>query len=412
VGKSVARALKKKFFRFSVGGMRDEAEIKGHRRTYVGAMPGKVLQGLKIVGEKDPVFMIDEIDKLGMSFQGDPSSALLEVLDPEQNVSFRDHYLDLPFDLSNILFITTANTLDSIPAPLLDRMEVIRLSGYIDEEKIAIARKYLVPRSAERAGLDRKAIKYNKAALRAIANDYAREAGMRRYEQMLDKIHRKLARIAVSREDAPKRYDIGVESLEQYLGKPTFPEEVGKKITQPGMAIGLAWTPYGGDTLIIEAISNRGKNGFKLTGKMGEVMQESATIAYSHARHIAVRHGVHPGFFEENEIHIHIPAGATPKDGPSAGITMATTLLSLALERKVRSRVAMTGELSLVGQVLPIGGLKEKTIAARRNGIKQVIIPRQNEKDLDEIPDHIKRGITFHPVDTLEEVLAIAFDKK
>lgn len=407
VGKSVARALNKKFFRFSVGGMRDEAEIKGHRRTYVGAMPGKVLQGLKIVGEKDPVFMIDEIDKLGASFQGDPSSALLEVLDPEQNIAFRDHYLDLPFDVSNILFITTANTLDSIPAPLLDRMEVIRLSGYIDEEKIAIARKYLVPRSTERAGLGRKAVKYNKKALRSIANDYAREAGMRRYEQMLDKIHRKLARKQVSESDAPNRYAIGPEDLESYLGKPTFPEDVGKKITQPGMAIGLAWTPYGGDTLVIEAIKNRGKNGFKLTGKMGEVMQESANIAYSHARQIAVQHGVHPGFFEENEIHIHIPAGATPKDGPSAGITMATTLLSLALEKKVRSGVAMTGELSLVGQVLPIGGLKEKTIAARRNRIKQVIIPRQNEKDLDEIPEHIKRGITFHPVETLEQVLAI-----
>ncbi len=408
VGKSVARALNKKFFRFSVGGMRDEAEIKGHRRTYVGAMPGKVLQGLKIVGEKDPVFMIDEIDKLGASFQGDPSSALLEVLDPEQNVSFRDHYLDLPFDISNILFITTANTLDSIPSPLLDRMEVIRLSGYIDEEKIAIARKYLVPRSAERAGLGRTAVKYGKTALRAIANDHAREAGMRRYEQMLDKIHRKLARDRVANPEAPERYEIGPEDLEKYLGKPTFPEEPGKKITQPGMTIGLAWTPYGGDTLVIEAIANRGKNAFKLTGKMGEVMQESANIAYSHARSIAMKHGVHPGFFEENEIHIHIPAGATPKDGPSAGITMAVTLLSLALGRKVRSRVAMTGELSLVGQVLPIGGLKEKTIAARRNAIKQVIIPRQNEKDLDEIPEHIKRGITFHPVDTLEEVLEIA----
>ncbi|TVR69414.1 MAG: endopeptidase La [Spirochaetaceae bacterium] len=408
VGKSVARALGKKFFRFSVGGMRDEAEIKGHRRTYVGAMPGKVLQGLKIVGEKDPVFMIDEIDKLGQSFQGDPSSALLEVLDPEQNVAFRDHYLDLPFDISTILFITTANTLDSIPSPLLDRMEVIRLSGYIDEEKIAIARKYLVPRSLERAGLKRRQVTYGKTALRGIANDYAREAGMRRYEQMLDKIHRKLAREQVSSAQAPETYRINPEDLVRYLGKPAFPEEPGKKITQPGMAIGLAWTPYGGDTLVIEAIANRGKNAFKLTGKMGEVMQESANIAYSHARNIAVRYGVEPAFFEDNEIHIHIPAGATPKDGPSAGITMATTLLSLALGRKVRSRVAMTGELSLVGQVLPIGGLKEKTIAARRNGIKQVIIPRQNEKDLDEIPEHIKKGITFHAVEKLEEVLAIA----
>jgi ATP-dependent Lon protease len=409
IGKSVARALKKKFFRFSVGGMRDEAEIKGHRRTYVGAMPGKVIQGLKIVGTKDPVFMIDEIDKLGMSYQGDPSSALLEVLDPEQNVAFRDHYLDLPFDISSILFIATANTLDSVPAPLLDRMEVIRLSGYIDEEKIAIARKYLVPRSAERAGLERKQVKYNKGALRSIANDYAREAGMRRYEQMLDKIHRKLAKDQVSNSDAPGRYEIDESALEGYLGKPVFPEELGKQIDRPGMTIGLAWTPYGGDTLIIEAINNPGKGTYKLTGKMGEVMQESANIAYSLVRHIAQEYGVDSRFFDENEIHMHIPAGATPKDGPSAGITMATTLLSLARGKKIRSKTAMTGELSLVGQVLPIGGLKEKTIAARRNGIKHVIIPAQNEKDLDEIPDHIKRGLTFYPVQRVEEVFDIVF---
>ncbi len=409
IGKSVARALSKEFFRFSVGGMRDEAEIKGHRRTYVGAMPGKVIQGLKIVGAKDPVFMIDEIDKLGSSFQGDPSSALLEVLDPEQNVAFRDHYLDLPFDISNILFIATANTLDTVPAPLLDRMEVIRLSGYIDEEKIAIARKYLVPRSAERAGLSRKQVRYNKAALRAIANDYAREAGMRRYEQMLDKIHRKLAREQVSDEAAPETYEITPEVLERYLGQPVFPEDAGKKVDRPGMTVGLAWTPYGGDTLIIEAIGNPGKGGYKLTGQMGAVMQESANIAYSFVRHIAQDYGVDSRFFDENEIHIHIPAGATPKDGPSAGITMATTLLSLARDKKIRNRLAMTGELSLVGQVLPIGGLKEKTIAARRNGIKHVIIPKQNEKDLQEIPDHVKRGITFYPVDRMEEVLEIAF---
>ncbi len=409
IGKSVARALNKKFFRFSVGGMRDEAEIKGHRRTYVGAMPGKVIQGLKIVGTKDPVFMIDEIDKLGMSYQGDPSSALLEVLDPEQNVAFRDHYLDLPFDISSILFIATANTLDSIPAPLLDRMEVIRLSGYIDEEKIAIARKYLVPRSAERAGLSKKQVKYNKGALRTIANGYAREAGMRKYEQMLDKIHRKLAKDQVGNVEAPESYSIDETVLEQYLGKPVFPEDVGKTIDRPGMTIGLAWTPYGGDTLIIEAISNPGKGGLKLTGKMGEVMQESANIAFSYVRHAAHGFGVDSRFFDENEIHMHIPAGATPKDGPSAGITMATTLLSLARDVKVRTKVAMTGELSLVGQVLPIGGLKEKTIAARRNGIKHVIIPEQNEKDLDEIPDHVKRGLTFHPVQRVEEVFEIVF---
>ncbi len=409
IGKSVARALGKEFFRFSVGGMRDEAEIKGHRRTYVGAMPGKVLQGLKIAGTKDPVFMIDEIDKLGASYQGDPSSALLEVLDPEQNAAFRDHYLDLPFDISGILFIATANTLDTVPSPLLDRMEVIRLSGYIDEEKIAIARKYLVPRSVERAGLGKKQVVYNKAALRAIANDYAREAGMRRYEQLLDKIHRKLARDQVSNDTAPPTYEIAPDDLETYLGKPVFPEEAGKKVDRPGMTIGLAWTPYGGDTLVIEAINNAGRGTYKLTGKMGDVMQESANIAYSYVKHVAEGYGADRRFFDENEIHIHIPAGATPKDGPSAGITMATTLLSLARSKKIKGRLAMTGELSLVGQVLPIGGLKEKTIAARRNGIKHVIIPKQNEKDLQEIPDHIKRGITFYPVERMEEVLRIAF---
>ena len=412
IGKSVARALNKKFFRFSVGGMRDEAEIKGHRRTYVGAMPGKVVQGLKIVGTKDPVFMIDEIDKLGMSYQGDPSSALLEVLDPEQNVAFRDHYLDLPFDLSNILFIATANTLDSIPAPLQDRMEVIRLSGYIDEEKIAIARKYLVPRSADRAGLKKNQVKYNKSALRTIANGYAREAGMRRYEQMLDKIHRKLAKDQISNDDAPETYNLTDTDLEKYLGKPVFTEDTGKTVDHAGMAVGLAWTAYGGDTLIIEAINNPGKSGFKLTGQMGDIMQESASIAFSYVRHVANDFGVDSRFFDENEIHMHIPAGATPKDGPSAGITMATTLLSLARDKKTRPKVAMTGELSLVGQVLPIGGLKEKTIAARRNGIKHVIIPQQNEKDLDEIPDHIKRGLTFYPVKRVEEVFDIAFGEK
>ncbi len=409
IGKSIAHALGKEFFRFSVGGMRDEAEIKGHRRTYIGAMPGKIIQGLKVVGARDPVFMIDEIDKLGASYQGDPSSALLEVLDPEQNVAFRDHYLDLPFDVSGILFIATANTLDRIPAPLLDRMEVIRLSGYIDEEKIAIARKYLIPRSTERAGLAPKSVRYDKKALRAIANDYAREAGMRRYEQMLDKIHRKLAFDRVTNDDRPETYAISDKNLQDYLGKPLFPEEVTKKIRRPGMTIGLAWTAYGGDTLVIEAIANPGSRAFKLTGQMGEVMQESAGIAYSYVRNIAGDYGVDPDFFTSNEIHIHIPAGATPKDGPSAGITMATTLLSLARGKAIQPRVAMTGELSLVGQVLPIGGLKEKLIAARRNGIKTVIIPVANEKDLDEIPEHIRKGLTVHPVARLEEVLAIAF---
>ncbi len=408
VGKSIARALDREFFRFSVGGMRDEAEIKGHRRTYVGAMPGKIIQGLKIVGQKNPVFMIDEIDKLGVSFQGDPSSALLEVLDPEQNVAFRDHYLDLPFDISHTIFITTANTLDTIPRPLLDRMEVIRLSGYIEQEKIAIAKKYLIPKSLERSGLQKKDVKYKKSALSVIARNYAREAGVRNLEKYLDRIHRKVAKqIVVNKQETP--LTVEKEDLETYLGQPVFREEVTNKVTRPGMAVGLAWTSMGGDTLLIEAMENPGKEGFKLTGQMGDVMQESANIAYTYIRNIAGNFGVDKSFFENHIIHLHIPAGATPKDGPSAGITMASTLLSLACKKKIRANVAMTGELSLVGKVLPIGGLKEKTIAARRNRIKHIIIPKQNLKDLEEIPDYIKKGIEFHPVETMDQVTELIF---
>ncbi|MFQ3621484.1 MAG: endopeptidase La [Spirochaetales bacterium] len=408
IGKSIAGALNRKFFRFSVGGMRDEAEIKGHRRTYVGAMPGKIIQGLKIVKAKNPVFMIDEIDKLGVSFQGDPSSALLEVLDPEQNVAFRDHYLDLPFDISQILFIATANTLDTIPRPLLDRMEVIRLSGYIEQEKIAIARKYLIPKSLASAGLEKTTVQYTTASLTEIARGYSREAGLRNYEKALDKIHRKIARKVVLNEiTLPVK--ITPELLEEYLGRPPFPEEETKRISAPGQAIGLAWTPFGGDTLLIEAIANPGKEGFRLTGQLGEVMQESANIAYSYVRHIAPRFKVSKDFFEKNTLHLHIPAGATPKDGPSAGITMASALLSLATGRKIRRGLAMTGELSLSGNVLPIGGLKEKVIAARRGKIKNIIIPKQNEKDLSEIPNHVKQGLTFHLVERMEEVIKLLF---
>jgi ATP-dependent Lon protease len=410
VGRSIARALGKEFFRFSVGGMRDEAEIKGHRRTYVGAMPGKIIQGLKIVKTKDPVFMIDEIDKLGVSYQGDPSSALLEVLDPEQNVAFRDHYLDLPFDISNILFIATANTLDTIPLPLLDRMEVIRLAGYIDEEKVAIARKYLIPRSLDRAGIARKDVKYSKKALIEIANDYAREAGMRNFEKALDRIHRKLARRVVTGEAKPP-FAIDEAQLEELLGRPVFAEERIKKILEPGMTIGLAWTPFGGDVLVVEAVSNPGNGGFRLTGQMGDVMQESAGIAYTFARGATAKMGLDAEWWENRHIHLHIPAGAIKKDGPSAGITMATALISLARGRKIRQNLGMTGELSLTGQVLPIGGLKEKTIAARRHKLRHIIIPKQNERDLDEIPDNVKKGITFYPVETMNEVLEVALGK-
>ncbi len=414
VGRSIARAMNKPFFRFSVGGMRDEAEIKGHRRTYVGAMPGKIIQGLKIVKTKAPVFMIDEVDKMGMSYQGDPSSALLEVLDPEQNVSFRDHYLDLPYDLSNVLFILTANTLDSIPGPLLDRAEVIQLSGYIDTEKLEIAKKYLVPRSLEKNGLSKNQVRYSRDALLFIANSYAREAGVRNFEKNLDKIHRKYAtEIVFGERPAGDKIVPDIASIEKSLGKPLFREDDEKKADRPGTAVGLAWTSMGGDTLIIEAISNPGKEGFSLTGQMGDVMKESASIAWSWVRHYLTDAGeITQEWYEKRLVHLHIPEGATPKDGPSAGITMATALLSLARGSTIRKDLAMTGELSLTGQVLPIGGLKEKTIAARRNGIREIIIPKANVRDLDEIPEHVRKGIQFHPVSTMEEVITHAFGKR
>ncbi|MDR2717903.1 MAG: endopeptidase La [Treponema sp.] len=431
VGKSIARALGKQFFRFSVGGMRDEAEIKGHRRTYIGAMPGKIIQGIKIVKTKDPVFMIDEIDKMGASYQGDPASALLEVLDPEQNSAFRDHYLDLPFDISHVFFIVTANTLDTIPQPLVDRMEIIQLPGYIDTEKLEIAKRYLVPKSLEKNGLKKNQVKYTKDSLLHIANAYAREAGVRNFEKNLDKIHRKLAKqivenqeagndAAVSTDTVPAdstaqketknaQFTIDKKLIEKHLGKPLFPEGDIKKADRPGMSVGLAWTSMGGDTLVIEATSVPGKEGLTLTGKMGDTMKESAAIAMTVARKLAVeRYNVAHDWFDLNHIHLHIPEGATPKDGPSAGITMATALLSLMREQVVTGQLVMTGELSLTGQVLPIGGLKEKTIAARRNRARHIIIPRQNERDLDEIPDYVKKDINFHPVERFEEVLALA----
>ncbi len=409
VGKSIARALGKEFFRFSVGGMRDEAEIKGHRRTYVGALPGKIVQGLKITKSRDPVFMIDEIDKMGVSYQGDPSSALLETLDPEQNFSFRDHYLDLPFDLSHVFFICTANTLDTIPAPLIDRMEIIQLPGYVDSEKLEIAKHYLIPKSLEKNGIKKGVVRYTRDALIFIAEAYAREAGVRNYEKYLDKIHRKIAKAMIMEGREGDKFSIDKAAVQKHLGKPFFRDDDMKRATRPGMSVGLAWTSMGGDTLIIEAVANPGKEGFKLTGQMGSVMQESAGIAYTYVRHAAAdRYGVGAEYFEGRQIHLHIPEGATPKDGPSAGVTMATALLSLVLDRRIKDRLAMTGELSLTGQVLPIGGLREKTVAAKRNKIRDIIIPKGNEKDLDDIPEHVKKGITFHPVERMEEVISIA----
>lgn len=420
IGHSIATAMNKPFYRFSVGGMNDEAEIKGHRRTYIGSMCGKIIQGLKITHTKSPVFMIDEIDKMGSSIHGDPASALLEVLDPEQNVSFRDNYLDLPFDVSNVFFILTANTLDSIPGPLLDRAEIIQLSGYIDQEKIEIAKKYLIPKNLEKNGLKKNQVKYTKAALLTIAQEYAREAGVRNYEKNLDKIHRKLVTEVVSKEEDVNlkdkikeiTFEIDSSDLENYLGKPVFDESEIKKATVPGTAIGLAWTSMGGDTLLIESMTYPGKPELMLTGQMGDVMKESALIALNWVKSFVIKNKIKkPDWFDKNTLHLHIPEGATPKDGPSAGITMATTFISLFTNKAIKPALAMTGELSLTGQVLPIGGLREKTVAAKRNKIKTIIIPKANERDLDDIPEHVKTGINFIPVSRIEEVIKIAFPK-
>lgn len=414
VGRSIANAMNKPFYRFSVGGMHDEAEIKGHRRTYIGAMPGKIIQGLKITKSKSPVFMIDEIDKMGVSHNGDPAAALLEVLDPEQNVSFRDNYLDLPFDVSNVFFILTANSLDSIPGPLLDRAEIIQLSGYIDQEKIEIAKKYLIPKNLEKNGLKKNQVKYSKSAIIKIAQEYARESGVRNFEKCLDKIHRKLITEFLMNEDQTqeileKTITIEENDLYKYLGKPVFDESEIKVASKPGTAIGLAWTSMGGDTLLIESTCFAGKGGLILTGQMGDVMKESSQIAFNWARKFVLDRGAKKSkWFDENIVHLHIPEGATPKDGPSAGITMATTFVSLFMHKKIKPHLAMTGELSLTGQVLPIGGLREKTVAAKRNKIKTIIIPKANQKDLEEIPENVKAGINFIPVSDVKEVLHIA----
>ena len=428
LGHSVANAMGKPFFRFSVGGMRDEAEIKGHRRTYIGALPGKIIQGIKITKSASPVFMIDEVDKMGSSHNGDPASALLEVLDPEQNTSFRDAYLDLPFDVSNVFFILTANTLDSVPSPLLDRAEIIQLSGYIDQEKYEIAKKYLIPKSLEKSGLKKGQVKYTKAALATIAKEYAREAGVRHYEKCLDKIHRKIVTemmmntpviasearqsksVSLSGLTRQSVITIDAPDLAKYLGKPDFDESQIKAAKVPGTAIGLAWTSMGGDTLLLEAVSFAGKGELMLTGQMGDVMKESSQIAFNWARRYVIEKGVKDAkWFADNVVHLHIPEGATPKDGPSAGITMATTFVSLFTGKKIKPHLAMTGELSLTGQVLPIGGLREKTVAAKRNKIKTIIIPKANERDLEEIPDYVKEGLTFIPVSDVLEVIEKAF---
>ena len=408
IGRSVADALGRKFYRFSVGGMRDEAEIKGHRRTYIGAMPGKFVQAIRETGVANPVVMLDELDKVGASYRGDPASALLEVLDPEQNRDFLDHYLDVRFDLSKVLFICTANQLDTIPAPLLDRMEIIRLAGYITEEKLAIAKHHLWPRQLQRAGVKSKQLKITDAALRRLIEGYAREAGVRNLEKQLGRIVRKAVVRLIGGAKEPIR--VGIKELEEYLGSPFFRPE--KNIRGIGVVTGLAWTAMGGATLVVEATLVHSKNrGFKLTGKLGEVMRESAEIAYSYiAANLKTFHG-DPSFFDQSFVHLHVPEGATPKDGPSAGITMATALLSLARKEKIDRPIAMTGELTLTGQVLPVGGIREKVIAARRTKLFELILPEANQRDFDELPDHIREGIDVHFVTHYRDVKRVVFDR-
>ena len=417
VGRSVAKAMGRNFYRFSLGGMRDEAEIKGHRRTYVGAMPGKIIQALKRVGTRNPVILLDEIDKLSNSYHGDPSSALLEALDPEQNFGFMDHYLDAPFDLSRVVFIATANTTSSIPAPLLDRMEVIHLSGYTLEEKEQIANKYVIPKTLKEHGLKNSNLRITSTALKQIILDYAREAGLRTLQQQVEKLARKAARKIVQNRSRLKRKPDPVivrkEDLVEWLGPKRFYNEAAERIIAPGVVVGLAWTAAGGDILFIEAKDIPGTGSLKLTGQMGEVMSESASIAWSYVKKKAAEElELKPGFFKERDFHLHIPAGAIPKDGPSAGVTMATALYSMLTQRRSAHRVAMTGELSLTGKVLPVGGIKEKLLAARRSGILTVILPEINKKDLTEIPSYVTDGMTLHWVSDVEQVFELALQSK
>jgi len=405
IGRSIADALGRCFYRFSVGGIRDEAEIKGHRRTYIGAMPGKFLQAMKDAGTANPVIMLDEIDKIGASFHGDPASALLEVLDPEQNSDFLDHYLDLRFDLSKVLFVCTANQTDSIPNPLLDRMEVIQLSGYVASEKLRIARKYLLPRQIERAGLGKGTIKLDTRTLRALIEGYARDAGVRHLEKQLGKIVRKGTVKLLEGQESP--ITVTTKDFKDYLGSPVFRDE--RRLTGPGLVTGLAWTAMGGATLNVEAVRTHSfTRGFKLTGQLGDVMKESAEIAYGYLVSRAAEFDADSAFFEKAFIHLHVPAGATPKDGPSAGITIASALLSLARNRPVR-RITMTGEITLTGEIFPIGGVREKLIAARRAGIKEIILPEDNRGEFEEVPEHVRKGLRIHFASHFGQVVPLLF---
>ncbi len=410
LGQSIARAMGRKFIRASLGGVRDEAEIRGHRRTYIGALPGRVLQSLRRIESKNPVFMLDEVDKLTYDFHGDPASALLEVLDPEQNSEFRDNYLEVAYDLSQVFFITTANTAETIPGPLYDRMEVIYLSGYTDNEKIAIAKGYLIPREIRENGLRPDEVSFSDESLQKIVREYTREAGVRSLERKIGAICRKVGtRIA---EGKGKKFDITPELVEEFLEHPIFlgPEELNERTSIPGIVPGLAYTPFGGDVLFVEATRMPGGRGFQVTGSVGNVMQESARAALSYVRSRAGSLGIPADFFDKSDIHLHIPAGASPKDGPSAGVTMATALVSLILGRKVKPHLGMTGEITLRGQVLPIGGLKEKVLAAHRNGLKTVILPKRNKYDLDDVPAEIKKSMEFVFVETVDDVLNAALE--
>jgi ATP-dependent Lon protease len=413
LGRSVARALGRRFERISVGGMRDEAEIRGHRRTYIGALPGVIIRALRDAGANNPLFMIDEIDKMGSDFRGDPSSAMLEVLDPEQNSTFRDYYLDLPFDLSEVMFITTANNLDTIPGPLRDRMEVIQLAGYTEAEKLQIAKRYLVPRQIERNGLTRGKIGFTDAGLRAIISDYTREAGVRQLEREIGSVARKVAR-GVAEGRVKRKVSVTEPRVREYLGRRRFFSEARRRTSRPGVATGLAWTPVGGEVLFVEASAMSGSGQLTITGQLGDVMRESAQAARSYVRANASELFPElPGdWFATHDIHIHVPAGAIPKDGPSAGVTMVTALTSLLSGRSVRADVAMTGEVTLTGQVLPIGGLKEKALAAQRSGIHTVIAPELNAPDIDEIPEHLRKALTFVFVATIDGVLDAALTRR
>ena len=412
LGRSIARALGRKFHRISLGGMRDEAEIRGHRRTYIGALPGQIIQGLRRAESKNAVFMLDEVDKLGMDFRGDPASALLEVLDPEQNVAFRDHYVDVAFDLSKILFITTANMLDTVPPPLRDRMEIIEIAGYTEEEKVQIARTHLVPKQVADHGLIQgEHIRWTDAALRLLVRGYTREAGLRNLEREIAAITRKVAKRRV--EGRPDSVEVTEALVGELLGASRFlHEELEERTRIPGVAVGLSWTPTGGEILFIEATRMKGSKTLTLTGQLGDVMKESAQAALSWARSHVSQLGVRSDYWDTSDIHVHVPAGAIPKDGPSAGVTMVTALVSLMTQRPVRSDLAMTGEVTLSGRVLPVGGIKEKVLGARRAGVKVVILPKRNEKNLiEDVPVQARAGMTFHLVDTLEQVLNLALEE-